>query len=385
MPDTQKIALLIETSKAYGRGLLRSIGRYAQLHDHWSLYVEERALDDPIPDWLKTDEFDGVILRARERSLMYEVLERGIPTICLGEDNPPEARTVVNDDAMSAVMAADHLLERNFSHFAFVGIEGYVWSDIRRETFASKVEEAGYDLQVLEPGKKTNDMIRWDQIGHILADWIADLPKPVGIMGCFDVMARTVIDVCREIHVSVPEEVAIIGVDNDQVLCEASQPSLTSVALDTRRIGFEAASLLDRLMKGENLVEHIVVPPLEVVTRGSTDTLAIEDPQVAAALAFIRRNACNGIEAGDVVEQVPLSRRTLERRFREQVGKSILTEIHHLRMSRVTQFLEETDLKLDAIAVRCGFSHTPYMAAQFRKHFDMTPGEFRRRSREQGN
>jgi LacI family transcriptional regulator len=185
--------------------------------------------------------------------------------------------------------------------------------------------------------------------------------------------------------VSVPEEVAIIGVDNDQVLCEASQPSLTSVALDTRRIGFEAASLLDRLMKGENLVEHIVVPPLEVVTRGSTDTLAIEDPQVAAALAFIRRNACNGIEAGDVVEQVPLSRRTLERRFREQVGKSILTEIHHLRMSRVTQFLEETDLKLDAIAVRCGFNHTPYMAAQFRKHFDMTPGEFRQRSREREN
>jgi LacI family transcriptional regulator len=382
MSDTQKIALLIETSKAYGRGLLQGISRYAHLHDNWMLYFEERALDDPIPRWLKPGEIDGVILRTRDRSMMREALDRGIPTICLGEDNPPDTCTVTNDDALSAVMAADHLLERNFRHFAYVGIEGYVWSDIRREAFARQVQKAGYETSVLEPARKTRNVPRWDQVGHDLADWIPKLPKPIGIMCCYDVMARVVIDVCHDIQVPVPEKVAVIGVDNDEILCEISQPRLTSVAQDTQRIGFEAAEMLDRLMAGEENSGHIVVPPNKVVTRGSTDTLAIEDPHVATALAFIRRRACDGIEAGDVVDQVPLSRRTIERRFREQIGRSILGEIHEIRLNRIKRFLSETDLKLDVIAIRCGFNHTPYMAAQFRQHFDMTPGEFRKQVRE---
>ena len=302
MPDTRRIALLIETSKAHGRGLLRSISHYAHLHDHWSVYVEERGLDDPIPHWLEPDEFDGVILRARERTMMEEVLNLGIATVCLGEDNPPNAHTIVCDDALSAVMAADHLLERNFRHFGYVGIEGYVWSDIRRENFALRIREAGCDLNILEPCKKTLDVPRWDQVGHILADWISQLPKPVGIMCCYDVMARLVIDVCRDNQISVPEEVAVIGVDNDRVLCEVSQPRLSSVALDTWRIGYEAATKLDRLMSGEDISELVVVPPRGIITRGSTDTLAIEDRHVATALAFIRRRACKGIEAGDVVQ-----------------------------------------------------------------------------------
>ena len=381
MPDTRKIALLIETSKAYGRGLLRSISHYAHLHDHWSVYVEERGLDDPIPHWLKPTEFDGVILRARERTMMEEVLDLGITTICLGEDNPPNAHTVASDDALSAVMAADHLLERNFRHFGYVGIEGYIWSDIRRENFALRIRETGYDLKILEPCKKTLHVPRWDQVSHTLANWIKQLPKPIGIMCCYDVMARLVIDVCRDIQIPVPEEVAVIGVDNDQVLCEVCQPRLSSVALDTWGIGYEAATKLDRLMSGEDISEHVMVPPRGIITRGSTDTLAIEDRHVATALAFIRRRACKGIEAGDVVQQIHLSRRTLERRFREQVGQSLLGAIHQVRLDRVKQFLNETNLKLDAIAYHCGFSHTPYMAAQFKKHFGMTPGTYRKKSR----
>jgi LacI family transcriptional regulator len=381
MPTTKKIALLVETSKAYGRGLMQGISHYAHLHDDWSLYVEERGLDDPVPRWLKPEEFNGVILRARDRSMMEEVLDLGIPTVCLGEDNPPGAFTISSDDALSGVMAAEHLLERNFKNFGYVGIKGYIWSDIRRETFSRRIRESGRSVNIIEPARKTRSVPRWDQVGHILSDWITDLPKPVGIMCCYDVMARTVIDVCREIQVPVPEQVAIIGVDNDEVLCEVSQPRLSSVALDTRRIGFEAATMLDRLIEGEEVGRHVAVSPGGVVARGSTDTLAIEDPHVATALAFIRRYACKGIEAGDVVSRVPLSRRTLERRFSDRVGRSLLSEIHQVRFDRMKRFLSETDLKLDAIAARCGFSHTPYMAAQFRKHFGMTPGEFRKSSR----
>jgi LacI family transcriptional regulator len=151
--------------------------------------------------------------------------------------------------------------------------------------------------------------------------------------------------------------------------------------LDTNRIGFEAAAMLDRMMRGADTNEHVVIPPSGIITRGSTNTLAIEDPHVATALAHIRRRACDGIEAGDVIKQVPLSRRTLERRFREQVGQSILREIHEVRLGRMKRFLSETNLKLDVIAHRCGFSHTSYMAAQFRKHFDMTPREFRKKAK----
>lgn len=380
MPDSRKIALFIETSSALGRGLLLSIGRYAHLHDCWSLHLEERALGDSLPDWLQPEEYGGVILRARERAVPEKARERGLATVCLGEDIPPGVNAVINDDALSAELAADHLLERNFRHFAFVGIEGRAWSDVQREAFAQKVREAGHDLDVLQPVKNSRHASRWDRVSHILSDWISDLPKPVGIMCCDDVTARAVIEVCREIHVPVPEEVAVVGVGDDEVLCEISQPRLTSVALDTRKIGFEAASMLDRLIGGEPVSERVVVPPLEVIARCSTDSQAIADPHVASALTFIRRRACDGIEAGDVVDQVPVSRRTLERRFRAEVGRSLLEEIHQVRMERMTQFLRETDLTLDAISSRCGFSHTPHMAAQFRKLFGMTPGQYRKNS-----
>jgi LacI family transcriptional regulator len=200
-------------------------------------------------------------------------------------------------------------------------------------------------------------------------------------MCCYDVAAREVLDVCRELNISVPEEIAVVGVDNDEVLCEVSQPPLTSVALDTRRIGIEAASMLDRLMHGESVGSPVIVEPCGIVTRRSSDTLAIEDRHIAVALGFIRRHACEGIEVSDVLAQVPLSRRTLERRFRQQVGCSPLAEINRVRLDRAKQFLKETELKLDAIAAHSGFAHTPYMAAQFRKQFGVTPGEYRKTHR----
>lgn len=381
MQRVHKVALIIETSKAFGRGLLLSISRYAHLHGRWSLFVEERGLDDPIPRWLTSSECDGIILRTRERSLMDEVLRKQIPTVCVGEDNPPGAFSVVNDEASSALLAADHLLERNFRHFGFVGIQDYVWSDARRDAFADKVRSAGYDCDILEPSRKTRRTPRWEPVRRRLADWIQHLRKPSGIMCCYDVMARGVLDVCRELNVSVPEEVAVIGVDNDEVLCEVSQPPLSSVALDTKRIGFEAAAMLDTLMQGGSVDSPVIVAPDGIVTRRSTDTIAVEDRHIVVALAFIRRHACDGIEAGDVVAQVPLSRRTLERRFREQVGCSLLAEIDRVRLQRVKQFLAETDLKLDAIAAHCGFAHTPYMATHFRRQFGLTPGQFRRKCR----
>lgn len=381
MAKARKVALLIETSKAFGRGLLVSIGRYAHLRGGWSLYVEERGLDDPIPTWLKSSGCDGIILRTLERRLMEDVLKTNIPTVCVGEDNPLGAYQVGTDEAASAVLAAEHLLERNFRHFGFVGIQNYVWSDARRNAFAERLSVAGLNCNVIEPCKKTRRAPNWAPIHRRLANWIKHLPKPVGVMCCYDAMARNFLDVCRELNISVPEEVAVIGVDNDKVLCEVSQPPLSSVAHNTIGIGQAAATMLDKLMDGEDTDSNVVVCPKELVTRGSTDTLAVENIHIAAALAIIRRHACDGIDASDVAAKVPLSRRTLERRFREQVGHSLLHEINRVRFDRVKQFLVETDLKLDAITRHCGFAHTPYMAASFRKRTGVTPCQFRQQNR----
>lgn len=377
MPAARKVALIIETSKSFGRGLLLGIGRYANLHDGWTLFVEERGLSDRIPSWLKPTACDGIILRGSERSLMSKVLAKGIPTVCVGEENPKNAFAVVSDEAEAAGLAAEHLLERGFRHFAFVGLRDYAWSDVRRDAFVQRLESDGIQCHVFEPGQKTRRPPRWDSIRRRLHQWLQPLPKPVGIMCCYDVMARELLDVCHELSIPVPEELAVIGVDNDRVLCSVSQPSLTSVELDTLQIGFEAATMLDKLMLGQPADSPVVVSPRGIVTRGSTDSLAIDDPDIAKALAFIRLYACDGIDASDIVAQVPLSRRTLERRFREQVGSSLLEELNRVRLRRVKQFLVETDLKLDAIAIRCGFAHTPYMATQFSKHFGITPGKYR--------
>ncbi|TWT82752.1 Xylose operon regulatory protein [Planctomycetes bacterium CA13] len=384
MKSSKKVALIVETSKAFGRGLLQSISRYAHLHGRWSLYFEERGLDDPIPRGLSSDHFDGIILRTRQQSQMHEILKRSIPTVCVGEDNPPGVYAVGCDEVVCSNLAAEHLLERNFRHFGFVGISGHVWSDRRRDEFVRCIGDAGFDCSVIEPSGPNHKIETWEPIRKKLVDWMIDLPKPIGVMCCYDVIARVVLDVCQELSISVPEDVAVIGVDNDEVLCEVSQPPLSSVMHDTKQIGFEAAAMLDKLMRGESVARSVIVSPSGVKTRRSTDTLAIEDRAIATALAYIRRHACDGIEVSDVVDHVPLSRRTLERRFRDQVGHSPLAEIGQVRLKRVKQFLAETDLKLDAVAAHSGFRNTPYMAAQFRKMFGITPGQYRGRVQGRG-
>lgn len=376
----RRVAFLIETSKAFGRGVLAGAGKYARLHGRWTTYIEERGLDDPVPDWLSAAELDGILLRSRRPAIIRKVLELDVPVVALGEENPPDATCVMNDDAACARLAADHLLQRGFQHYAYVGLKGYIWSDARRASFTDHLEQAGFDCDVLETAANTDRESSWYLRRDRIAKWIRSLPKPVGIMACYDAAARMLLDVCREETVMVPEQVAILGVDNDEVLCELCDPPLTSVAPDTEAIGAEAARLLDELIsQGSTATQHVIVAPRNVVTRASTDTMAIDEPAVATALGIIRRNACDGLDVSDVLERVPLSRRTLERRFRTLLGHSPLSEIRQVRLRRVKELLVETDLKLDAIARMAGYSYTAYMVAQFREAEGVTPGQYRQK------
>jgi LacI family transcriptional regulator len=218
--------------------------------------------------------------------------------------------------------------------------------------------------------------------GERVAQWIQSLPKPIGLMACNDIRGQQVLNACRAVGVAVPDDVAVIGIDNDEVLCELSSPPLSSVVANTERIGYEAAALLDRMMKGGKAPKHpIVIGPLGIVTRRSTDVLAIEDRHIAAAVRFIRERACDGVDVGDLLQAVPLSRSTLERRFYKVLNRSPKEEILRVRMNRAKQLLAETDFPLSWIAEKIGLEHTEYLSVIFKKRTGMTPAGFRAKSR----
>jgi LacI family transcriptional regulator len=212
-----------------------------------------------------------------------------------------------------------------------------------------------------------------------VARWIHSLPKPLGLMACNDFRGIQALDACRRAGIAVPEEMAVIGVDNEELVCKLAYPPLSSVVPNARRIGYEAAALLDRLMRGEpEPTIPLAIPPLEVITRLSTDVNAIADPDVAAAMRFIREHACEGIGVDEVLAQVPVSRSVLQRRFRSLLGRSIHAVIAAVRLQRAKQLLVETDLSLAVIAKRTGFSHVEYLCAAFRQAVGLPPGAYRR-------
>ena len=230
-----------------------------------------------------------------------------------------------------------------------------------------------------------HESTRWERLQAELAAWLASLPKPVGIMTCDDVRARHVLEACRSLGLRVPHDVAVIGVDDDEFVCELSDPPLSSVAQAARKIGHEAARLLDLLMRPERTQEHggrpvparSVVPPIGVVARRSTDTLAVEDPAVARVIRTIRERAFGPLAIADLVAESGLSRWQVEERFRQLVGRSIRDDILEVRLAEARRLVTTTDLPLKTIAPRAGFRSIAYMTTVFRRHFGTTPAALR--------
>ena len=383
-----KVALLIESSRSYGRELLMGIARYLRIHGPWSIEFEEGDPAEQFPKWFERWKWDGVIARVSTPA-MAEVLERtGAPVVDLS-GNLPESRfaRIRSDEHAVGAMAAEHLLERGFKHFAFFGFNGLDWSDWRRASFGRRLAAAGFTCDVFEsdfpsPGLSTAESEAFGerQAREVMA-WLRALPKPCGLMACNDDRGRTLLNCCREIGVAVPDEVAVIGVDKDEIFCELSDIPLSSVILNTQQIGFEAAALLARLMAGESAQPAcILVKPVGVMARQSTDVLAIDDRHIAAALRLIREQACDGLDVEAILKIVPLSRSVLERRFSQILGSSPKSEILRVRLDRVCRLLAESDLSLAEVAQKAGFEHPEYMSRLFKKKMGVTPGEFRKKA-----
>ncbi len=383
-----KVALLVETSRGYGRAFLRGVMNYARLHGPWGFYVTPGDFVQALPrmrSWGGT----GIIARVETPEVARAILASRLPTIALGLSDEqlrpgnPLARLseVVSDSRGAGRMAAEHLLERGFRHYAYVGAPDRVWSGRRQESFCERVRERGFEPRVYS-APRTRCAAAWECEQPALARWLAKLPRPVGVMACNDDRGREVLEACRDAGLRVPEEIAVVGVDNDELLCELADPPLSSVALNAQAGGYRAAALLDQMMRGQiRTAQRLVVEALHVVTRRSTAIIALDDPEVAAALHFIQDHANEPIAVSDIVEEVMISRRALEMRFRKATSRTILAEIQRVRLERASRLLVETEHPISQVAEASGFGRASYLAQAFREAFGATPARYRRRMR----
>lgn len=383
-----RAALLIESSRGYGRGLLRGIADYVRVHGPWSIYLQRHHLYDAMPAWLKDWRGDGIIARVENRRIAQFIGRRRLPIVDLrGRLLDLNMPAILTDDAAGARLAAAHLLERGFRQFAYCGFVGTSYSDERSRVFSQVVEQAGCRCFTYEPpkhlrGGNPEKAEIEGQLGeaHVMR-WLQKLPKPIGLMACNDARGQQVLNGCRDLGIHVPDEMAVIGVDNDDVICDLCDPPLSSVVPNTAKIGYEAAALLDRMMRGEPAPRQpIYIEPISIVTRRSTDLLAIGNAEMAAALLYIRHHACEGISVEDVVSHVSLSCSALERQFNKTLGRTPKAEIVRVQLDQVKHLLVETVWPLKKIALKAGFKHTEYMCAVFKSKFGQTPGQYRAQS-----
>jgi LacI family transcriptional regulator len=372
------VAILVDTSRSYGRDIVRGIRRYVAEHGPWSLYLEPRDLRSSFPEWLKNWHGDGILSRTVDETMIRQLKATKLPVVELRTSMLKHPFPFVGiDNSVIGSRVAAHFRTLGFQHFACVQDASENFFLERRDTFIQAVNDAGFECPVFQSKHKN-----WEQHQRDLATWLRDLPKPAGVFAVNDQMGFWVLDAARRAGLAVPEELAVVGAENDNMLCETASPPLSSVRLRGQAVGYDAARVLDEWMTKKRLPkpgERHLHAPGDIVTRQSSDIVAVEDPRIAAALRFIRQNATQPLDVARVARECALSRSVLERRMKALIGRSPGEEIARLRFAAVEKLLLQTDLTLDAIAAKCGFTHPQYMAEAFRKRTGMTPGTFRRK------
>jgi len=397
MKNKHKVLLLIDTSRGSGRKLLYGISKYSRLHGPWifnrkSVYFLDyqtkfrkfQHLEEETLSQLHKWGADGVIAtNINNKNQFDRIIGMGIPSVILGgyEPNKPIPRwhRVRSDSDAIGTLAAEHLLGCGFRNFAYCGYNKLIWSEERGACYAKRIKKAGFETIFYQPPlRKTKGRLLYEP--NAIADWLKSLPRPLGLFACNDDRAQNVLEACKIVNLEVPEEIAVIGVDDDRLVCEVSEPELSSIQLNNERAGYEAAELLSKLMKGKKLPhQEIVVEPTGIVIRKSTDQLAIEDPDVADAVRFIREHAMEVIQVSDVVEQVPMSRRSLERSFRSLLNRSVFEEIKRIHVDQFSKMLLETNMTISQIAWCLGHPDSQNISRYFREAKGMSPGAYRKK------
>lgn len=371
-----QVALILETNIEYGRRILIGIAEYGRTHGHWR-FIRGGAGGSVPARTSTTMEGDGIIAHISTEAAARWVSSFGLPVVNVSARlMNPTLPTIISDDDHIGQMAAEHFIERGFQNFAYYGIDGYGFSIRRGDSYQKHVQAhpnttfSRFDV-IYDPN--------WSQANEarMLREWLESLPKPLAMFCCNDPKGLQICNLCQTIGLLVPEEIAVLGVDNDSLVCEFCDPPLSSVDLNLHQIGFRAGQLLDKLLAGETFDPPAPVAPIGVVARQSTDILSIQDREVASAIKFIRANAHQPIQVDDVLKEVPINRRALERRFKKTIGRSPATELRRQRIEIAKRLLSNTDHSMAEIAGRAGFQYPQHMAVAFRQITGQTPSEFR--------
>jgi LacI family transcriptional regulator len=382
MQKPKRVAVLMNLGHVYDRGIIRGVMKYVHSGHPWHLYVEKDPANK-IPsfaawsgDGLIVDLDDGRITKA-----IPQFKGKLVGIGCLATDAMQKLgiSTVKTDDQMIGEWAADHLVDRGLSHFAYCGMRPCAldqWDRVRCDSFRRRVLKHGYQCSVFTGRRHL--LQYWDSMMKELTDWLVGLPKPVGLMTCNDSQGLYVLQACRQLGIRVPEDVAIIGVDNDELVCELAVPPLSSVAQDTELIGFRAAQVLDTVMgSSPRRSVHITVPPACLVTRQSSDILAVDDDVITRATKFIREHATELVGVGQIAHHIGVSRSTLEKHFKSLTGRTVHDELQRKRLDIASRLLTCSNLPLQKVAERSGFRSAHYMSSVFRRELGYPPGQLR--------
>jgi LacI family transcriptional regulator len=376
----RQVAVLIETESSWGSQVIRGIARYAEKHAHWHLLIDPRDHEQrsAIPDGWRGD---GVIARISSRFQMDQLREKRLPVVNIDDvyDQLDGVGTVLTDETERARLALEHLVDRGFRKFAVFSPPSHRYSKKRSEAFIKAAAGSGYECHEYLPGYRAGRKIGFEEQQRRVNRWLASLPRPIAIVAVDSDRARQLAEICHFAGVRVPDDVAILAEDTDDLLCEVSTPPLSSISIACERIGHEAAAMLHRMIAGEAPPKQpLLIAPHGVVSRQSTDVLSIDDPTVVRALRYIHAHSHHGIVVNDVLRELPISRRSLEIQFRYYLGRSPAEEIRRIRLDRGKKLLGRRELSISEIALACGFSNATRFGVAFRKCFGTTPRSFRK-------
>ena len=376
----RQVAVLVETEDSWGCSVIRGIADYSQHHGHWNLLIDPRDHEQrsALPDLWNGD---GIIARIGSRTQLQQIRDRAIATVNVDTvfEGLDDIYDVITDDTARAEMAFAHLRDRGFEQFAYFAPPSRKYSNKRGREFVALVKQAGFECREYKPGYRVGRKIGWEEQQRRVSRWLATLNSPVAILTADAHCGRQLAEICYLGSIRVPDEVAILAGDTDELMCDVCTPPLSSVAVAGRRIGYEAAAVLDRYMQGQALTPGPrMVPPEGVISRQSTDILAIDDEVVVHALRYIQSHAFHDIAVKDILREVPVSRRSLEIQFQKYLGRSPAEEIRRVRLEKGKSMLSRTELPIGEIATACGFSNATRFGVAFRKRFQQTPLEYRK-------
>ena len=375
-----RIALLLDKAASYDRGLIRGIVKFSKVSSHWEFFLEapnytvpneKKRLMKKIRLWKP----DFIIMN--DNFLISEFKSLDIPVFITPSNKLiPGLINIIADDQKIGKLGAQYFIEKGFKNFAFYGSDQIFWSKYRRIAFKETIEELNLNYFEIEALLHDN----WQNNPEYLVEWLSDLPKPIAIMACSDEFGIHIIESSKLAKIKVPRDIAVLGVDNDMFICDLYDPPMSSIDQNPESVGFEIArNILNLVLKKGTSIENIVGSDFTVITRLSTDILAIEDKEVKKALIFIlEKTPLNKITVEDVVQSTFLSCRILEMRFRKLLNRSILEEINRIRMEAICKQLISTSIPLHELADSFGFNSPTSFSNYFKKCKRMTPFEFRK-------